>query len=122
MSFWEHFAELPPGATEIAPSFDYSLGWLAGVLAVIGAFALFPSLNRMRDARSAGVRLLWLLSGAMVIGTGFWAMQWMAMLGFSVPNTPIRYQLGEMGFAALFAIAGSAVAIVVLNRPKAGIL
>jgi PAS domain S-box-containing protein len=68
------------------------------------------------------VRLLWLLSGAMVIGTGFWAMQWMAMLGFSVPNTPIRYQLGEMGFAALFAIAGSAVAIVVLNRPKAGIL
>ncbi|MEU7403434.1 MHYT domain-containing protein [Streptomyces sp. NPDC044948] len=50
----------------------------------------------------------WLALGSAAIGSGIWTMHFVAMMGFSIEHTPIRYD-GPMTFASL------AVAIVMVG-------
>lgn len=104
------------GLAQIYPSFDAALGWLGGALAMLGAWTLFPVVARMRKARNRRARWLWLAGGAFGMGTGFWAMHWMAMLGFHLP-VPVSYQPAIGALALLPVTAGAAVAIVTLAHP-----
>jgi NO-binding membrane sensor protein with MHYT domain len=99
------------------PSMQMSVTGHEGGLLTL-ALAYFTSclgcmlgLSAMSRARSAGggAQKRWLALGACAIGaTGIWAMHFIAMLGFSVPNWQLTYNLP-------ITIASLVVAVVVVG-------
>lgn len=117
MGFWR-FADQQSlqGLAQLVPGYDYTMGWVAGLLAVLAGFALFPTLARVRSARAATPRRAWQLGGAITMGIGFWGCQNMALVGFQLPTFYIYEPLPGM-LALLPVVAGCAVAIQVLASP-----
>lgn len=61
-------------------------------------------------------RGVWLLGGAVAIGgTGIWVMHFIAMLGFSVTGTPIRYNIPYTLLSLLMAIAIVAAGLFIVG-------
>ncbi|MEU8185569.1 MHYT domain-containing protein [Micromonospora sp. NPDC049047] len=92
--------------------FEY--GWitpaLSYVLSVLGSILGLVCAGRIRTARTARQRAWWGLLAAWALGgTAIWAMHFMAMLGFAVEGTRIRYDVPLT--AASTAIAVLAVGI-----------
>ncbi|MCM2577615.1 hypothetical protein M1E25_09640 [Streptomyces sp. MTZ3.1] len=73
-----------------------SYGWLTPVLSYVMACvgAALGLRCTVRALASEGqARRNWLLSAAVAIGSGIWTMHFVAMLGFAVPGTAIRYDV-----------------------------
>jgi NO-binding membrane sensor protein with MHYT domain len=73
---------------------------------------------RLRSSQSTGGRVWWLALAAVAIGgTGIWTMHFVAMLGFSVVGSPIRYDVGLTAASAIIAVAavGLGLAIALLG-------
>jgi NO-binding membrane sensor protein with MHYT domain len=87
--------------------FSYGL-WtplLAYIMSCTGALLglLLTARARAASGRSRG---LWLFLGALSIGgTGIWVMHFIAMLGFSIPNATIRYDVPLTLLSAVIAVA-----------------
>jgi NO-binding membrane sensor protein with MHYT domain len=66
----------------------------AYLLAFLGSFLGLLCTGRARTAHSQGRRNRWLIIGAFAIGGGaIWLMHFTAMLGFEVPDSPVRYNI-----------------------------
>jgi NO-binding membrane sensor protein with MHYT domain len=64
----------------------------AYLVAVLGSLLGLLATGRARSARSRGRRNRWLIIAAFSIGgAGIWLMHFTAMLGFDVPQSPVRY-------------------------------
>jgi NO-binding membrane sensor protein with MHYT domain len=91
-------------------------------LSVLGSSLGLTCAVRMREARTARGRAWWLILAAWAIGgTAIWTMHFMAMLGFGVVGTDIRYDIMTTAASALTAIVvvGMGLFIVGLGRPSA---
>ncbi|MBG0567661.1 MHYT domain-containing protein [Actinoplanes aureus] len=78
----------------------------AYLLAFLGSFLGLLCAGRARDAHNRSRRNRWLVISAFAIGGGgIWLMHFSAMLGFDVPDSPVRYDLAltllSLGFAVL---------------------
>ncbi|MEU7799607.1 MHYT domain-containing protein [Micromonospora arborensis] len=86
----------------ITPALSYALSVLGSILGLICA-------GRIRTAGTAGQRAWWgLLSAWALGGTAIWAMHFMAMLGFAVDGTRIRYDVP-------LTVASTAIAVVAVG-------
>lgn len=65
---------------------------LAYVMACVGAGLGLRCMVRALEATGAAKRN-WLLTAAVTIGSGIWTMHFIAMLGFGVDGSPIRYDV-----------------------------
>ena len=75
------------------------------VLSVLGSLLGLVCAVQFRSAPSAGWRAWWLSLAAVAIGgTGIWTMHFVAMLGFSVVGSPIRYDVPLTAASALIAV------------------
>src|ERR687891_296974 len=91
-----------------------SFGWLTPLLsylmACIGAaLALRCTLRAL--AASGRARRNWLITAASALGTGIWTMHFVAMLGFRVSGTEIRYSvpLTVLSLAVAMVVVGLGV-------------
>lgn len=88
-----------------------ALGWLTPVLsyvmACVGAALGLRCTVRALSATGRS-RRNWLLTAASAIGTGIWTMHFVAMLGFGVTGTEIRYDVPLTVLSLLMAMAWSA--------------
>jgi NO-binding membrane sensor protein with MHYT domain len=84
-----------------------SLGWLTPTLSYVMA-CIGAALGLRCTVRALGTtgraRRNWLLTAASAIGTGIWTMHFMAMLGFSVSGTDIRYDVPLTILSLLVAV------------------
>ncbi|MBB5084960.1 MHYT domain-containing protein [Nonomuraea endophytica] len=81
---------------------------LAYVMSCIGSM-LGLRLTAQAHASRGGSRVRWLLGAAVSIGgTGIWVMHFIAMMGFDIEGTPIRYDVP-------LTVASAVVAIVVVG-------
>ncbi|WCN84445.1 MHYT domain-containing protein [Micromonospora sp. LH3U1] len=86
----------------ITPTLSYALSVLGSILGLVCA-------GRIRTARTSGQRVWWgLLSAWALGGTAIWAMHFMAMLGFAVDGTRIRYDVP-------LTVASTAIAVVAVG-------
>jgi NO-binding membrane sensor protein with MHYT domain len=77
---------------------------VAYLMSCVGSLLGLLLTARARAAAGAA-RALWLALGALAIGgTGIWVMHFIAMLGFSVPGTTIRYDVPLTLASALLAV------------------
>jgi NO-binding membrane sensor protein with MHYT domain len=96
--------------------FDH--GWITPtvsyVLSVLGSLLGLTLAVRFRSARSNSERVWWLILAAVAIGgTAIWSMHFVAMMGFSVVGTPIRYDVGLTAASAVIAIVAVALGLVI---------
>jgi NO-binding membrane sensor protein with MHYT domain len=101
--------------------FDH--GWITPtvsyILSVLGSSLGLTSAARLRAAKSRGERTWWLVLAAVAIGgTAIWSMHFVAMMGFSVVGTGIRYDVGLTAASALIAVVavGIGLAIALLGE------
>ncbi|HEX5994371.1 MAG TPA: MHYT domain-containing protein [Jiangellales bacterium] len=86
----------------ITPAFSYGFSVLGSLLALVCT-------ARAREVEQPARRAGWLALAAWSLGgTGIWVMHFMAMIGFDVIGTPVRYEVVP-------TIASWAVAIVVVG-------
>ncbi|WP_055589339.1 MHYT domain-containing protein [Peterkaempfera griseoplana] len=74
----------------------FSFGWLTPVLSYVMACvgsALGLRCTVRALAATGAARRNWLLTAAAAIGSGIWTMHFVAMLGFSVSGTELRYNV-----------------------------
>jgi NO-binding membrane sensor protein with MHYT domain len=97
---------------------ETGFGWLTPVLSYLmacvgGALGLRATLRAVHapDRRS---RRNWLISAAIAIGTGIWTMHFVAMLGFAVVGTQVRYNvpLTLLSLIVAILVVGAGVFIV----------
>jgi NO-binding membrane sensor protein with MHYT domain len=100
----------------VTPTISYALSVLGSLLGLICAV-------RLRNAPTTGGRVWWLTLAASAIGgTGIWTMHFVAMMGFSVVGTPIRYDVSLTAVSAILAVVtvgvGLAIALLVNGGAK----
>jgi NO-binding membrane sensor protein with MHYT domain len=91
-----------------------ALNPIAGyLLALVGSFIGLAAAAQARATNDGGRRFRWLVIASVAIGTGIWLMHFMAMLGFDVPEAPVRYDPLVTAFSALMAILVVGVGIFI---------
>src|ERR1044072_2170893 len=96
--------------------------WLVGlsiVVAMVVAYTALKLAARVAEAGRSGGRL-WLVGGAVAMGTGIWSMHFIGMLAFSLP-TPLRYGITTTLASLAIAIVTSGFALAIASRPKLGL-
>jgi NO-binding membrane sensor protein with MHYT domain len=95
---------------------------LAYTLSVLGSLLGLTCTARARKLQPGARRGGWLLLAAWAIGgTGIWTMHFMAMLGFGIPGSAVRYDIPKTVASAVIAVGvvGLGLFIVGLGRPSA---
>lgn len=100
-----------------------TFGWLTPVLSYVMA-SIGAALGLRCTVRALGAtgrsRRNWLITAASAIGTGIWTMHFVAMLGFGVTGTEIRYDvpLTVLSLVVAVAVVGVGVFAVGYSRDR----
>jgi PAS domain S-box-containing protein len=100
----------------MAGSYNYGLVALSILIAMLGSYATINLAGRI-TANRGGARLSWRIGGATALAIGTWAMHYTGMLAFRLP-VPISYDWPTALLSFLPSLLASAVALVVVIRPK----
>jgi len=104
----------------------FALGYwllvLAYLTSVVGCALGLACAVQARHAASARHRMRWLVLAAVSIGgVGIWLMHFVAMLGFSTPGMPVRYDVFRTALSAVLSVAAVFAGLVVVGgRAKFG--
>jgi NO-binding membrane sensor protein with MHYT domain len=101
----------------------FDLGsWLvffAYTTSVVGSTVGLACTALARTARSEPGRVGWLALAALSIGgVGIWLMHFIAMLGFTTPGLPVRYDIGRTGLSALLAFGAVFAGLLVFGARR----
>ncbi|MEU4419380.1 MHYT domain-containing protein [Actinoplanes sp. NPDC024001] len=89
----------------------------AYLLAFLGSFLGLLCAGRARDAHSRSRRNRWLVIAAFAIGGGgIWLMHFSAMLGFDVPDSPVRYDLARTLLSLVFAVLTVGLGLMIVGH------
>ncbi|KIR61990.1 MULTISPECIES: MHYT domain-containing protein [Micromonospora] len=105
--------------------FEY--GWitpaLSYALSVLGSFLGLVCAARIRVAATTGQRVWWGILAAWAIGgTAIWSMHFMAMLGFAVEGTRIRYDVPITVVSALIAVVAVGIGLAIVGTGRVSAL
>ncbi len=81
---------------------------VAYLLAFMGSLAALWCTAQAREARLQAYRARWLVVASLILGGAIWLMHFVAMIGFDVPASPVRYD-------ALLTVASAVVAVAVVG-------
>ncbi|WP_205752308.1 MHYT domain-containing protein [Cryptosporangium phraense] len=88
-------------------------------MSVLGSLLGLVCTARGRQAITPRKRFGWLTLSALAIGgTGIWLMHFLAMLGFSVVGSDVRYAVLPTIFSAVLAVVVVGIGLVVLGTGK----
>ena len=95
----------------------------AYLMASFASYTAFHLVDRVRSAGSPGVRVAWLATAGLSMGSGIWAMHFIAMLAVVIA-IPVNYDPWVTALSAVFAMIASAAAfdLVAVDRPKLAVL
>jgi NO-binding membrane sensor protein with MHYT domain len=89
----------------------------AYLLAFLGSFLGLLSTGRAREARTRSRRNRWLIIAAFAIGGGaIWLMHFAAMLGFDVPDSPVRYDPLRTIISMVAAVFAVGIGLLVVGH------
>ena len=88
----------------------------AYLLAFLGSVLGLLSTGRARVAPSRGRRTRWLLIGALAIGDAIWLTHFAAMLGFDVPESPVRYDIPMTALSLGSAVVAVGIGLLIVGH------
>lgn len=101
--------------SEVNGIYDLKLVALSVIVAIIASYTALELAGRVSAAKGRSV-WLWLMGGAVSMGTGIWSMHYIGMLAFHLP-IPIAYDTPITVLSMVIAVVVSAIALLVLKRP-----
>ena len=91
---------------------------LAAVTSFIGVFVGIASARKAMTAPNPRQRYLWLAWGALSIGGfGAWLPHYIAMVGFEVYGSVVRYDVVWIAISFVVPVAAAAVALLIISPP-----
>lgn len=105
--------------TTLPMSYDYRLVVLSVVIAILSSYAALDLAGRVAANRGFA-RDMWLVGGALAMGSGIWAMHYTGMLACRLP-VPVRYHLATVLVSFATAILSSLIALRIVGGEKASI-
>ena len=88
---------------------------LSAMIAILASYTALELAGRVTSSQGF-TRKLWLMGGAIAMGTGIWSMHFIAMLAFSIPVF-ISYNLLIVLISLIAAILASRRALLIISRP-----
>ena len=101
-------------------SYNYALVALSVLIAIFASYAALDLANRV-TAAGGWTRVVWLLGGAVAMGTGIWSMHYIGMLAFILP-VPVAYHWPTVLLSLFAAILASVIALYLVSLQKMGVL
>ncbi|MBO9596529.1 MAG: EAL domain-containing protein [Cohnella sp.] len=95
---------------QLQVTYNYSLVFLSCLISVAASYAALDLAGRVSAVKASKSRIVWLLCGAMLIGTGIWSMHFVGMLAVEL-SEPITYHMQWIVISYIVAILASAVAL-----------
>lgn len=96
-------------------AYDFKLVALSLAIAIVASYTALDLAGRVNA--TSGRRLsIWLIGGAVSMGTGIWAMHFIGMLAFHLPIA-VAYDSWLNALSWLIAVLVSAIALFVVQRP-----
>lgn len=108
-------------AVEHVHHFDLGswVAFFAYATSAVGSTVGLACTTLARRARTDTARLSWLGLAALSIGgVGIWLMHFIAMLGFTTPGLPVRYDIGRTGISAILAIGAVFAGLLVFGARR----
>ncbi|GAA2377596.1 membrane protein [Catellatospora methionotrophica] len=101
----------------------FAYGWFnpvtAYLMAFIGSLLGLVCTARARRAPTTGRRARWLVIAALSIGgTGIWLMHFMAIIGFDVPHSPVRYDPVVTFISLALAIVTVGIGLFIVGQGR----
>lgn len=91
--------------------------FLAYIVSVTGSVVGLACTRHSAAAANERERLRWLAMASIAIGgVGIWLMHFIAMLGFAIPNSVVRYHLGWTVASAALSISAVFVGLITIGR------
>ncbi|BCJ70632.1 MHYT domain-containing signal sensor [Catellatospora sp. IY07-71] len=99
----------------------FAYGWFnpvaAYLMAFIGSLLGLVCTARARRAPTGGRRARWLIIASLSIGgTGIWFMHFMAIIGFDVPDSPVRYDAVVTFISLALAVATVGIGLFIAGQ------
>jgi PAS domain S-box-containing protein len=101
-------------AVNLINSYNYGLVALSVLIAMFASYAALNLAGRV-TAAAGWTRAVWLLGGAVAMGSGIWSMHYIGMLAFILP-VPVAYHWPTVLLSLFAAIVASAIALYVVSR------
>src|ERR1700719_1962866 len=97
---------------DVVGHYDYRLVALSALLAMLGSYCTIELAGRVTAARG-GMRISWLIGGAIAMGIATWSMHYTGMLAFRLP-TPVQYDWPTALLSYLTSLFASALGLFVV--------
>ncbi|HLO87103.1 MAG TPA: MHYT domain-containing protein [Nostocaceae cyanobacterium] len=101
-------------ATQMTSSYDMRLLILSVIIAILAAYTSLDLAGQLSTSNGKA-KLVWLVGGAVAMGTGIWSMHFVGMLAFCLP-IPVKYDELTVLLSILSAILASAFALFILSQ------
>jgi len=95
--------------------YNYELVALSLIVAIFASYTALELAGRVSQRQGKG-SWLWLVGGAVSMGTGIWSMHFIGMLAFHLP-VPMAYDAVTTMLSMAIAIVVSGLALFVVRRP-----
>jgi serine phosphatase RsbU (regulator of sigma subunit) len=95
--------------------YDFLLVIFSIVIAIFASYTTLELTGRMTPKNGENIRLGWLLGGSLTMGTGIWAMHFIAMLAYHLPVS-IGYDFPIVILSWVAAVLASGIAFYSLHR------
>ncbi len=104
----------------VSGTYNYWLVLLSVAVAVFVSYTALSLSSRVARSNDLSARI-WVLGGAVAMGSGIWAMHFIGMLAFSLPIA-LSYDITVTLASLVIAIAVSGFALAIASRPQISLL
>src|SRR5919112_3864380 len=94
---------------------DGGLVGLSILIAMVASYTALDLAARIR-ASSGRAKHAWLATAALAMGGGIWSMHFVAMLAFSMPDTPVDYDVSLTALSFVLPILVTGVGFYTVSR------
>ncbi|HHT0592815.1 TPA: MHYT domain-containing protein [Legionella anisa] len=103
--------------SQLTGIYDSKLVVLSILVAVMASYIALDLTGRLRDHNNTKKDIrLWLLGGAIAMGSGIWSMHFIGMLSFTIPGLVLEYDLFWTILSLVVAILASGFALFLLKK------
>lgn len=96
-------------------AYDSVLVALSVLIATVASYTALDLAGRIR-ASSGWARHAWLATAAAAMGGGIWAMHFVAMLAFQMPDVTVDYAIGPTAFSFALPVLATGTGFFVMSR------
>ncbi|UVC10153.1 response regulator [Rhizobium sp. TH2] len=106
----------------LSGTYDTTLVTLSILIAIAASYTALDLAGRIKAATGRVASANWLVTAALAMGGGIWAMHFVAMLAYSMPGMDVSYDVSLTVLSLVLAIVVTGIGFFVVSRSDGGLL